>query len=217
MIDEKNVPMTLIACIGLIVSGTRANVIILLAYLSYRFFFYNKKKSKIKVLLSVLFIAVIVFNFPTIIDAFTDIMNKKGSLKSDAIRGGLMNSYKSIFSNVKILLFGMGYSAAFYNYGTQSYAIAGEYSYLELIRQVGIICFALFMMFIIYPLISKIDNSKKFVYIGYLIIAYTNPLLFSSTAFAAYIYMYILVYEKNICTKDNNRGDKLNEKNSVCV
>ena len=126
---------------------------------------------------------------------FNGRMNVKGAVSSDNVRKGQMQSYKEIFSDFDNLFIGTGLGSYFYNYGRMEMVNSAEYAYLDLIRQVGVMFFLLFMIFVLYPLNQNIALNRKVIYIGYLAIAFTNPLLFSSTAFLAYIYMYYLVYE----------------------
>ena len=212
-LNNKKYITTFIACISLLLSGTRANVLILTLYILSRIFFDVKIKKTYKILISFILFGIIVYNLSNITFIITDIMNKKGSIESDRIRNGLMSSYKIIFSDIKNLILGTGYNSSFYNLGTKGYTTTGEYSYLELIRQIGIIFFTIFIIFIIIPLKNKIKASTKIAYIGYLIIAYTNPLLFSSTGFAAFTYMYTLEDKntENKLTANNKEVSKKNE------
>ena len=80
----------------------------------------------------------------------------------------------------------------FYSYGRDAYVSSIEWSYIDLWRQMGFLFFFLFLVFISLPLFYRheVGSYKKYAYITYLSIAATNPLLFSSTSYLVYIYMY---------------------------
>lgn len=195
MFETKKYPMLIIACLALVFSGTRANFIAMIVYLIWNVIFYHKKKNILKIVSAILILCLIVINLSNITGIFYGMMSTKGSISSDNIRKGQLRSYKEIFSDFRNFFIGTGLGSSFYNYGRSKMVSSAEYAYLDLIRQVGVMFFLIFMIFVLYPLTRNIALNRKVIYIGYLAIAFTNPLLFSSTAFLAYIYMYYLVYE----------------------
>ena len=57
------------------------------------------------------------------------------------------------------------------------------------------VAFILFMVFILRPLFrKKTDKTVRFSYLCYLLVSFTNPLLFSSTAYLLYIWFYLKDY-----------------------
>lgn len=200
--EEKKYPMMLVTCFALIISGTRANIIVMVIYLLWRIVHLLKKNNLFKFVLAFIIISLIIINIPNIYDVFIGMMNTSGSISSDNVRKGQLRSYIEIFSEPTNLLLGTGLGAEFYNYGRSRWVKSAEYAYFDLMRQIGLIMFMLFMVFVLYPLKKKMSIHKKIIYIGYLAIAFTNPLLFSSTAFLAYTYIYYSAYEKD--TKKEN-------------
>jgi len=97
-------------------------------------------------------------------------------------------------------IIGSGFTSKFFSYGVNDYVSNIELSYWNLLRQVGIIAFSGMMVMYIYPikLLLKKKKHKEMViaYIIYLIIAYTNPFLYSSTGMLITLYMYYLCYLK---------------------
>lgn len=188
--ENKNYIMIVLTCVSLIFSGTRANIIVMIFYSLWRIIFYTEVDIKNKILLLLPFIIFILFNIPSIINSYFSIMNMEGSVSSDLVRSGQMKSYVEIFSNPFKLLIGTGLGSTFFNYGRNLVVSTAEYAYFDLLRQIGLIGFIPFTIFIIYPFLKNIKLNYKVCYLGYLIIAYTNPLLFSSTAFLVYVYIY---------------------------
>ena len=87
-------------------------------------------------------------------------------------------------------------TSSFYNIAYNSYTVLVELSYWNLLRQLGLFLFVLAMYMFLKPLFSVAKNKNtrvlSFGYISYLIVAYTNPLLYSSTGFCALLIMLYL-------------------------
>ena len=114
---------------------------------------------------------------------------------------------KQIFSNPNNFLFGTGWGSFFFNAGRDAMNNTSELSYLEIIRNGGIFELLLLCFFWFMP-IRRIWHCKEkryvvVAYVGYLIIAGTNPLLLSTTAFLMYLYVYWHYYK----LKYANEGD----------
>ena len=76
------------------------------------------------------------------------------------------------------------------------YTTSSEIAYLDLIRKIGLILFVPFMIFVLKPFKFKIPIHDKLAYAGYLVVCFTNPLLFSSTAYVLYILLYSKYYKR---------------------
>lgn len=190
--EKKYIKMILIL-LTLLVSGTRANMLIPISMLIICYFIEQKGKSRgvLKFILALILLISIIGSAESIWTTFNRIFIEKGSL-SDSVRlghlTGLIEMYKK--SPIKIFM-GTGMGSSFYSYGSNGYVNSIELPYLDLFRQMGILFFVVFMYFVLKPMFGKIlDISTKCAYIAYLLIAATNPLLFSSTAFMVYIYIY---------------------------
>ena len=111
-------------------------------------------------------------------------------------RGHLISEWTEITKSISSFLFGSGYGNTFFSEGTGKTVYVTELSYFELLRQNGFVFFLVFIVFLIVPLrvLWKKDRTLLWIYLMYLIIAYTNPLLYTSTAYI----MYTLVYSKYI-------------------
>lgn len=205
-IKNKKKIIAILAVIAMFISGTRANAflcsILVIYILGFNYDF--KKIKKKKVIITLVFLLGLLLLLPFIQDYVDSIMSTKGAVASDKVRDGQLQSFFEIYSDPFNLLFGTGLGSSFYNYGTNSYTESAEMSYFELIRQIGLPMFIIFMLFILKPLKSNIDKTDAFAYICYLAIAFTNPLLFSSTAYLLYIFVYYReVNHENQCFNEN--------------
>ena len=154
----------------------------------------NFKTLYLRLFFLLLILVIIFTNLSNIITSIDNIMNFAGSITSDQIRNRQFDSYLLIFSNPINLLFGTGFGSSFYNLGRNAFAVTAELAYFDLLRQIGLIFFIPFLLFILFPFYVLRDNTIKVSYLGYLLISFTNPLLFSSTGFLVYLYMYYICF-----------------------
>ncbi len=124
---------------------------------------------------------------------------------SITIKYGHLISYKELFEhNPLYMIVGQGIGTRFYTVGFHYLTNLTEWTYLELIRNYGL--FSLLILFtLLYPF-SQMWRYRKDsfcfgmmgTYIAYLLMAGTNPLLFSSTGMIVIlsIYSYINMEEK---------------------
>lgn len=183
----------LLALAALIVSGTRANVLFPIFFIVAFYMFSTKNKSK---LIKYTFIAIaiisVVFFAGNLLEVFNEAFIVKGEA-SDTVRQGHIEGIKDLVNNDPwIILRGSGMGSEFYSYGSDSYVSSIEWSYIDLWRQMGLLFFFLFLVFVFRPLFywHEVGKYKKYAYVTYLCIAATNPLLFSSTSYLVFIYMY---------------------------
>lgn len=183
--------------IAMIISGTRANIIVsslIIIYGYYKIYIENIDSLKLRMLLkgaSVFFVFVLSPFFYMII---SDMFSAPGAIKSDAVRFGQLISFLDFFSEPSNLLFGTGFGVPFYDMGRLSYAMNSEMSYFDLIRKIGLIFSLPFFIFIFAPILF-LNKLHRFVYVGYLVEALSNPLLYSTTGFIIYIFYYSLILE----------------------
>ena len=206
---------SIITAIALILSGTRADIIMVIGtiFIYACFLQKNRDARKFSILFSIFILLVVVID-GRVIDAFIDIFTRKAG--SDAVRTGHLDGMIAFWKENPIKIFtGAGYSSQFYSFGTNSYLSSVELSYWNLLRQLGIILFAVMMVMYLYPALKLLRARKCYsqvlAYCVYLIIAYTNPLLYSSTGMIIMLYMYWLCLDQNIWSKrkDLRRNDQL--------
>ena len=198
-VDDAGYFMSLITMIALIISGTRANVLFpVLFVLIFALFHVKNKYKDIKYILFIFIFVTLMLFLNDLIMIFKETFISKGAI-SNTIRLGHIQGIKELFVNKPwIILFGSGMGSEFYSYGIMSLSSSIEWSYVDLLRQMGIFFFMIFMFFVLAPFvfIKKIAIYKKYSYLTYLFIAATNPFLFSSTSYLVFIYMYISYYNK---------------------
>jgi hypothetical protein len=193
---KKNKWIVVVSTIALFFSGTRANVLVTFGYLGYRFVFNVVKNKRNQILLALLMSLVTVIFFGRIWDIIVNMMTTIGSVASDSVRSGQFRGLLEELKKPSTLLLGAGLGTEFMDYGRMMYMTGVELSYLDLLRQIGIIFFIPFLAFVMYPLFKDLSKCTKIAHLGYMFIAFTNPLFYTSTAFLAYTYMYYLL-EKN--------------------
>lgn len=189
--------MTILALVTLVLTGTRANVgFTLICLFMYFVVKYGKRLTKKSILILYFIILVtsilMLIFLPNIINRF--IILSKGS---DIVRNGHIKGILDLIKyNPSIIFTGMGIGTKFFSY-SRGFVDSIELSYIDLIRQIGLPFFLIYMNFLVYPII-KIKTNKIIIwgYIAYLMIAGTNPLLINSTGYVVYIYIYTLLLEE---------------------
>ena len=192
---EKRRYITVVLCLlALLISGTRANIIVGMVALVLTIVLKNHKTLFEKLILGVAIVLVAVFLFNgTFIDNIRTMFDIK--VGDDAVRTGTLYSILKGFSDDPLsLLIGNGYTSSFYNEGIQSYSTIVELSYWNLLRQVGIFVFLPMIFVYFYPALHMLKHKRTIPiavsYIGYLLIAYTNPLLYSTTGLLGLLFMF---------------------------
>ena len=111
--------------------------------------------------------------------------------------------FELLSNNVLNSLFGLGVGSSFYSV-RGSYMTTFELSYIDYLRQVGLVGISFFTVFILRP-VKKLFSNRRWLligYISYLAVAFTNPLLVTSTSFMLYLLVYseylLVDKEKNI-------------------
>lgn len=191
---RRNLLLFFLFALALFFSGTRANMLSVV-FIVIIFVIVKIRKGLFGRILSyLLFVSfIIAFLFITLL-----FLSEKGE-SSNMIKFGHLSSYISLFSNnPDILFFGQGIGSLFYSSGFDKVVPQTEWSYIEIIRYVGLLGGLYLISIYIYPLwlLYKYKNSLRYAgafsigYIFYLIIAGTNPLLTSSTGMLALLMAY---------------------------
>lgn len=188
----------------LLASGTRANVFSLLLifflYIMIYAFYHNKKI--IFILLSIFVIIFFLFATYKLLAEHEE--------ESLTIKTLHMKSYLALFfqNPMKYLLIGEGPGSLFYTLGTNSLQPLTELTYLDLIRNYGliqtggIILIHLYSVFLVKTKIKgSIGATLSFGYVAFLFICGTNPFLLSSTGLIVLVLMFYIAdnYKKISC------------------
>lgn len=190
-ISKQKLPWVAISFAALWFTGTRANVFSALIILFFRYVVWSDKKSAMRYLIAFFILLGAAAASTRLVEMIVNQMTTSGAVSSDLVRNGEVKAYLEVFAKPAKLLFGTGFGSEFFNYGRDAVETTSELSYFELIRCVGLILAIPFFAFILRPIFSrKIKADYKLSFICYLIIAATNPLLFSSTAMLMYMFLY---------------------------
>ena len=190
-----------ITCLALLLSGTRANMFMCLGVVWLCMLINVKQKNRILLLGITIISAGVLLLDGRVVNIVIDMFVRKAG--GDAIRSATLEGIFNVWMEKPISFFtGSGFTATFYNPGREGFEYNVELSYWNLLRQVGIIPFSLMMLMYIYPVLKTIRDHKAILsivgYCAYLVIAYTNPLLYSSTGLLTLLYMYCACFRENM-------------------
>lgn len=206
---KKNYVHAFVTCFALILSGTRANIIMCFAVVWLCFFYNSREQKKRIIYLGVTLIGVLVLLIDgRVVNMVVDMFARKAG--GDSIRSDILMGIFDVWKENPLSFFtGSGFSAMFYNPGRDAFEYNVELSYWNLLRQVGIVPFVAFMIMYLYPIIRMLKNRENilvvFGYCAYLIIAYTNPLLYSSTGLTTLLFMYCICFDRILGDELHNR------------
>lgn len=191
---------------AMILSGTRANALTSVAVFVVYILFLEKDK-KTKTLFLIFFVAVAVLFVHKIVDKLVELFVLKAG--SDSVRSGHLQGIIETWKTNPLSFFtGVGYTAKFYSYGIDAMTYNVELSYWNLLRQLGIFGFAALMAVYIYPMVIQLKRKINMCFIlaqlGYIIISYTNPFLFSTTGASMLLLAYYLAYGEEIKKEKSN-------------
>lgn len=179
---------------ALLFTGTRINIILGTAILIYAILFYtNKATFKIVFLLAIIF--TVLFFGNDILFRINQLFEVKSG--GDSVRLGTITSIINALNSEKLYwLTGMGFGSTYYNVGRFAYVATSELSYLEFVREIGILFSVVVFSFLLYPLI-KLYRKDKFsflFYASYLFAGAFEPFIFTSTGFFVIMLMYTKLY-----------------------
>lgn len=195
-IKSKRYFLSAIYFLSVIACGTRANFYAAIGMIVLILIFAEKKRSK-RFIAIVACVGIAIAIAPNILFRMQALNAIK--VNSDSIKTlGIQSVFTHMNAEPVRYIFGSGVGSLFYSTGRNAYVDVIEASYFDYFRQVGVIGFALFLYFIIRPMIWLFRNEKwlLFAYIAYLAIAYSNPLLVTSTSFIAYILIYSCAFSE---------------------
>ena len=199
-ISKGRYAMSVLTCIALVLSGTRANMFMAVAIFAVCIAYENRKKAGILfcILVMLAFILWRSMN-DTFINFIVDMFERKSG--SDETRNRTLECIFQIWKeNPLDLIIGQGYTSEFYDAGSGTVTSNVELSYWNLLREVGLLGFIPMMIMFLYPVVKLVLRKKHISicmgYLGYLVIAYTNPLLHSSTGLTVLLYMYFICFRQ---------------------
>lgn len=208
----------LVIAIALVLTGTRANLLLCAVFAMFCFVYQKRSRLKQMLLLAALaLVALYLLSDGRLIQMVWEMFARKAG--GDEVRDKTMSSILWVWQdNPKRFLLGSGFSSTFWNTGRGEFVSSVELSYWNLIRQVGIVQFVVMMIGYLYPAMRMLKERRNTLvvlgYFCYLIVAYTNPLLHSSTGMTVLLMMYCLCFCQD-GTIDTERQDLLERKDLV--
>jgi len=175
--------LALIVTCAFLVSGTRASMLLPFSLLGISIFNTVSQGRRAKYFIYPLLVLIgCAFLFLIFL-----LVTEKGEA-SNAIKFGHLPSYWQLFNDhPEYLLIGQGPATSFYTEGFHEMTLQTEWTYLELLRNYGLLSLPILGVFA-YPLVrlyryrhDPFTQGVFFTYVVYLLIAGTNPLLLSST------------------------------------
>jgi hypothetical protein len=176
-----NVLLLMLNVCGMVLSGTRNNMLVGFLMPLMVLGWYKGTKMRFAIV-SLLVLVVIVGLSSGVFQAMLSPDNE-----SNAIKLGHLHDYGTLFGDWKTLWFGQGLGASFFSTAWGTRVTLTEVTYLEIIRNYGLILAPIFYFLILYPLRvltdagQRVDHYVFLAYAAYLYICSGNPLLLSST------------------------------------
>jgi len=178
-----NIALLLVNLVAMLSSGTRNDMILGLLTPLLVLLWYSSKNRKLALFAVLLVGVAIVGSYGSeIIQAMFDPENESNAIKLTHLR-----DYGVLFSDPKTLLFGQGLGSSFYSSGFGTETSITELTYLEYIRNFGLVFATIYYVLLLYPLAILRDQKYRkdhyliVAYVSYLIICVSNPLLISSS------------------------------------
>ena len=178
--------------LALMFSGTRANIYFGLMVLGIYIFFNSKLKFAKPLILTILILLLIRYS-GTFFEKVEVINWAKSS--GDNIRSLNINSiFEELNKNPIGYIFGLGARTFYFSTGRMKYVNESELTYLELLRQIGLVGLLPLIYFWLKPLFFFIKNKRNFWLIVsfalYLVKSAIDPFLFTSTGFLLVTLVY---------------------------
>lgn len=173
--------LTALNVLGMLLAGTRNNIVISLALPVLLWFVHSRRKALAAVLAATV-AALLGLIFINQLQAFFD-----PTEYSNGIKLAMLRDYANILSNPWTLLFGQGLGAYQFWEAKGIYFYITELTYFELLRNFGLFGATLMLGLLVYPALrlyvanrSSRERSLAVAFGAYLVMCLSNPNLFSS-------------------------------------
>jgi hypothetical protein len=197
-----NIISILIIFLAMIIAGTRNTIIMSILIPVLIYYWYSPKKTILTIQLA-FFITVIIIIFRKIIISMISIDDISNYIKLQHYRDII-----KLLSQTKILLFGQGLGTKFFSEARQREVKTIELTYLDILRKFGFIIGLAYIIMLLIP-IKKLFNKKYSYdhylyigYIGYLIMSFSNPFIFSSSGMLVLSIILYTYYRKSSFQKE---------------
>lgn len=176
-----------------VISGTRSTMLLPLLLFGILFFLYCRNGRYMRY---IVYPGVIVFAIAFVF--LLAMLILEDDEPSNLVKYAHLESYKNLFeANPGYLIFGQGPCTEFYSLGFRKVTLTTEWTYMELLRNYGLLSLPILYV-ILLPVYRLLRLSVKYesalaiamAVVIYLVIAGTNPLLFSSTGMLVILSAY---------------------------
>lgn len=176
-----------------LVSGTRMTILFPFLVMGGIFFHFYRDKRYYNYVLYPFSVLVLVIFVVLVLKLMADTAEP-----SNLVKYAHLTSYKELFdANPAYLLWGQGPGARFYSEGFHRMSVQTEWTYVELLRYMGVFSLLILAVFLwpLYGLWKRRRQDECCYVLGiaygvYLVIAGTNPLLLSSTGMFTLLVVY---------------------------
>lgn len=198
LLNRKKYVLSFLVLVALILSGTRANAALGILIFGSAFIIAEKNRAR-RILLIIFIISLVSYILigQGMLAKYIAFSSMKAN--SDSIRQLTLPSIIDTWKKKPIsFILGQGYTSKFYNAGRMEWSSDSELAYWNLLRRIGFIPFVL-MMYCYFMPIKKVIKKKRtpaiaIGYIAYLVGAYVNPFLYTSTGLTVLLFMYCYAF-----------------------
>ncbi|CAM2784534.1 hypothetical protein SAMN05444143_101785 [Flavobacterium succinicans] len=192
--------------VALVLSGTRAHMLMPILVIPIYFLLKTSLVKKIYYLPGFILIFIMTFFLSdTIFNLFKEFFSAKEG--SNEVKISLLSGYIEIFSNPFTFLFGQGYNAHEWSSVLRTMilmenkASKTELTYIEILRVYGVFFFTIFI-FMLYFLLKKLKSISSYYWLYlsftlYLLNSSINPYLFSTNGMLPFGIVLAVVYFKS--------------------
>jgi hypothetical protein len=166
---------------GMVMSGSRNNIVVGLMAPLLVFAWYRGNKTRIT--MATVLVAILLAGFASgIFQAMLSSADESNATKLDHL-----HDYVTLFADWRTLWFGQGFGASFFSRAWGAQVSLTELTYLEILRNYGLLLSPLLFFLILYPLKALTDSEFRtdhylfLGYLGYLYLCTGDPLLLSSS------------------------------------
>jgi hypothetical protein len=179
---------------GMVMSGSRNNIVV--GFLAPLLVFAWYRGNKTRVTMATVLVAILIAGFASgIFQAMLSSADESNATKLDHL-----HDYVTLFSDWRTLWFGQGFGASFFSRAWGAQVSLTELTYLEIIRNYGLLLSPLLFFLILYPLKALADpefRTDHYLFLGYLSYLYLcigDPLLLSSSGMLVLAIVLVKVF-----------------------
>jgi hypothetical protein len=193
-----NVSLLLLNVCGMMLSGTRNNMIVGLLVPLMVIAWYKGTKVRLAVAAALAVILSLGIGYG-VVEAMLSPDDVSNSVKLLYFR-----DYAAVFSSWLTLLFGQGLGASFFSAALGTRVSITELTYVEFVRIYGVVMACIFFILLLYPLRilrnpdARTDHYLFLGYLGYLYLCTANPLLMSSSGMLVLAIVLVTTFSRSV-------------------